>query len=133
MPAKGALGHRGWAGPMPIRSRGPHAYVFQLFALDQAPGLPASFTLDDVTAAIKEVTSSAVPGWTGHAKSASTQNEDSRSGRPSGWATPSPRSDRAAGAAPDARSGAGPMAAGFGHRPPPTVSALDVGTSVGHE
>jgi phosphatidylethanolamine-binding protein (PEBP) family uncharacterized protein len=42
---------------MPPRSHGPHAYVFQLFALDQAldqaPGLPASFTLDDVIAAIK--------------------------------------------------------------------------------
>jgi hypothetical protein len=38
---------------MPIRSHGPHAYVFQLFALDQAAGLPASFTLDDVIAAIK--------------------------------------------------------------------------------
>ena len=54
---KGALGHRGWAGPMPVRSHGPHAYVFQLFALDQAldraPGLPAGFTLDDVLAAIK--------------------------------------------------------------------------------
>src|SRR3984957_2506064 len=50
---KGALGHRGWAGPMPIRSHGPHAYVFQLFAVDQAPDLPASFTLDDVIAAIK--------------------------------------------------------------------------------
>ncbi len=50
---KGALGHRGWAGPMPIRSHGPHAYVFQLFALDQASGQPASFTLDDVIAAIQ--------------------------------------------------------------------------------
>jgi Raf kinase inhibitor-like YbhB/YbcL family protein len=50
---KGALGRRGWAGPLPIRSHGPHAYVFQLFALDQATGLPASFTLDDVLAAIK--------------------------------------------------------------------------------
>jgi hypothetical protein len=49
---KGAFGRRGWAGPMPLRSHGPHAYVFQLFALDQAPGLPASFTLDDVVAAI---------------------------------------------------------------------------------
>ena len=49
---KGALGHRGWAGPMPIRSHGPHAYVFQLFALDQAPGLPAGFTLDQAMAAI---------------------------------------------------------------------------------
>jgi hypothetical protein len=50
---KGTLGRRGWAGPMPPRSHGPHAYAFQLFALDQAPGLPASFTLDDVIAAIK--------------------------------------------------------------------------------
>jgi Raf kinase inhibitor-like YbhB/YbcL family protein len=49
---KGALGRRGWAGPMPIRSHGPHAYVFQLFALDQATGLPAGFTRDQVTAAI---------------------------------------------------------------------------------
>jgi Raf kinase inhibitor-like YbhB/YbcL family protein len=50
---KGALGRRGWAGPMPPRSHGPHAYAFQLFALDKAPGLPASFALDDVIAAIK--------------------------------------------------------------------------------
>jgi hypothetical protein len=42
---------------MPVRSHGPHAYVFQLFAVDQAvdraPGLAAGFTLDDVIAAIK--------------------------------------------------------------------------------
>jgi Raf kinase inhibitor-like YbhB/YbcL family protein len=50
---KGPLGHRGWAGPMPIRSHGPHAYVFQLFALDQATGLPVSFDLDDAVSAIK--------------------------------------------------------------------------------
>jgi phosphatidylethanolamine-binding protein (PEBP) family uncharacterized protein len=49
---KGALGRRGWAGPMPIRSHGPHTYAFQLFALDQTPGLPASFTLDEAIAAI---------------------------------------------------------------------------------
>jgi Raf kinase inhibitor-like YbhB/YbcL family protein len=49
---RGGLGHRGWAGPMPIRSHGPHAYVFQLFALDQAPALPARFALDEVIAAI---------------------------------------------------------------------------------
>ncbi|MFF3000794.1 YbhB/YbcL family Raf kinase inhibitor-like protein [Streptomyces sp. NPDC057950] len=49
---KGALGRRGWAGPMPIRSHGPHSYVFQLFALDAASGPAADFTLDDVTAAI---------------------------------------------------------------------------------
>ena len=50
---KGALGRRGWAGPMPVRSHGPHVYAFQIFALDEAPSLPASFTLDDVIAAIK--------------------------------------------------------------------------------
>jgi Raf kinase inhibitor-like YbhB/YbcL family protein len=49
---KGALGHRGWAGPLPPRSHGPHAYVFQLFALDQASGLPAGFALSAATAAI---------------------------------------------------------------------------------
>ena len=49
---KGPLGRRGWAGPMPPRSHGPHAYVFQLFALDQAPSLPASFTLDQLIAAM---------------------------------------------------------------------------------
>jgi len=49
---KGPLGRRGWAGPMPIRSHGPHAYVFQLFALDQAPGLPVGCSVDQVTAAI---------------------------------------------------------------------------------
>jgi phosphatidylethanolamine-binding protein (PEBP) family uncharacterized protein len=49
---KGALGRRGWAGPLPIRSHGPHTYAFQLFAVDQPPGLPARFTLDDVTTAI---------------------------------------------------------------------------------
>ena len=36
---------------MPPRSHGPHTYVFQLFALDQAPSLPASFTLNEVIAA----------------------------------------------------------------------------------
>jgi Raf kinase inhibitor-like YbhB/YbcL family protein len=49
---KGALGRRGWAGPMPIRSHGPHAYVFQLFALDLAAGLPAGFTIEEAIAAI---------------------------------------------------------------------------------
>jgi hypothetical protein len=44
---KGALGHRGWAGPLPLRSHGPHSYVFQLFALDNKLGLPDKFTLAD--------------------------------------------------------------------------------------
>ena len=51
---KGGLGRRGWAGPLPIRSHGPHAYVFQLFALDQTPGLPAGCALDEVIAAIAD-------------------------------------------------------------------------------
>ena len=49
---KGAASRRGWAGPMPIRSHGPHTYVFQFYALDQALALPASFTLKHVLAAI---------------------------------------------------------------------------------
>lgn len=44
---KGALGRRGWAGPLPPRSHGPHTYVFQLFALDQPVNLPEKFTLAD--------------------------------------------------------------------------------------
>lgn len=36
---------------MPVRSRVAHAYPFQLFAFDRAPGLPASFTLNDVIVA----------------------------------------------------------------------------------
>jgi Raf kinase inhibitor-like YbhB/YbcL family protein len=49
---KGPVGHRGWAGPLPPRSHGPHSYVFQLFALDDHPVLPDTFTLDDTLAAI---------------------------------------------------------------------------------
>ena len=51
---KGALGRRGWAGPMPLRSHGPHSYVFQLFALDYQPVLPDTFTLTDVVHAMTE-------------------------------------------------------------------------------
>jgi hypothetical protein len=50
---KGPLGRLGWAGPMPVRSHGPHTYVFQLFALDQVISLPARCTLDQVTAALE--------------------------------------------------------------------------------
>ncbi len=49
---KGLLGHRGWAGPKPPRSHGPHSYVFQLFALDYRPDLADKFTLDDALAAM---------------------------------------------------------------------------------
>ncbi|MFC5502891.1 YbhB/YbcL family Raf kinase inhibitor-like protein [Lysinimonas soli] len=44
---KGGLGRRGYSGPLPIRSHGPHSYVFQLFALDRRVDLPETFTLDD--------------------------------------------------------------------------------------
>lgn len=43
---------RGWFGPMPIRSHGPHSYVFQIFALDQNLDLPTKFTLKDILRAI---------------------------------------------------------------------------------
>jgi len=44
---RGPFGRLGWAGPMPIPSHGPHAYVFQLFALSMPLELPARFTLAD--------------------------------------------------------------------------------------
>lgn len=49
---KGALGRRGWSGPMPVRSHGPHSYVFQLFALDHRLDLPDKFALDDALRAM---------------------------------------------------------------------------------
>jgi hypothetical protein len=49
---KGGLGHRGWAGPMPPRSHGPHSYVFELFALDHRTGLGEEFGLGEVLAAM---------------------------------------------------------------------------------
>jgi Raf kinase inhibitor-like YbhB/YbcL family protein len=50
---KGALGHRGWAGPMPIPSHGPHFYVFQLFAADEPLDLPDGFRVDDALRALR--------------------------------------------------------------------------------
>jgi phosphatidylethanolamine-binding protein (PEBP) family uncharacterized protein len=38
---------------MPVRSHGPHAYVFQLFALDEVVALADGFSLDSAIAAIK--------------------------------------------------------------------------------
>lgn len=49
---KGPLGRRGWAGPMPVRSHGPHSYVFQLFALDRRLDLPGKFPLADALRAM---------------------------------------------------------------------------------
>jgi Raf kinase inhibitor-like YbhB/YbcL family protein len=49
---RGPLGRRGYNGPLPPRSHGPHAYVFQLFAVDVAVDLPDRFSLDETVAAI---------------------------------------------------------------------------------
>jgi Raf kinase inhibitor-like YbhB/YbcL family protein len=48
----GALDRRGWAGPAPIPSHGPHFYVFQLFALDHSLELPERFALADALRAM---------------------------------------------------------------------------------
>ena len=48
----GPAGRRGYAGPAPIPSHGPHSYVFQLFALDAQLALPARFSLGDVVDAM---------------------------------------------------------------------------------
>ena len=48
----GPLGRRGYAGPAPIPSHGPHSYVFQLFALDRPTNLPARFSLDGAVRAM---------------------------------------------------------------------------------
>lgn len=44
---KGVAGHRGWLGPMPMASHGPHTYVLQLFALDRRSELRDKFSLAD--------------------------------------------------------------------------------------
>ncbi|MCS5735023.1 YbhB/YbcL family Raf kinase inhibitor-like protein [Herbiconiux daphne] len=49
---RGGLGRRGYSGPLPIRSHGPHTYAFQLFALDQNLTLADPFTLDDTLHAL---------------------------------------------------------------------------------
>ncbi|WP_158437890.1 YbhB/YbcL family Raf kinase inhibitor-like protein [Naasia lichenicola] len=43
---RGPFGRRGWAGPLPLPSHGPHTYAFQLFAVDRRLDLPESFTLE---------------------------------------------------------------------------------------
>ena len=49
---RGVFGRRGWMGPMPPRSHGPHAYVFQLFAVDAHLALPPKFGLAEVLGVI---------------------------------------------------------------------------------
>jgi Raf kinase inhibitor-like YbhB/YbcL family protein len=48
-----SMGRRGYFGPAPVPSHGPHAYVFQLFALDQAADLSPEFTGKQALAAIR--------------------------------------------------------------------------------
>lgn len=50
---KSSLGKHGYLGPMHIPGHGPHHYVFQLLALDQASGLTASATKKRVLRAIQ--------------------------------------------------------------------------------
>ena len=49
---RGPLGRRGYAGPLPIHSHGPHSYVFQLFALDTRIVVPQKFGVDDAVRAM---------------------------------------------------------------------------------
>ncbi|GAB3398437.1 YbhB/YbcL family Raf kinase inhibitor-like protein [Schumannella luteola] len=48
---RGVAGRRGWVGPMPVPSHGPHLYAFQLFAVDAPLTLADDFGLDDLAAA----------------------------------------------------------------------------------
>ena len=50
---KASVGRLGWVGPMPVPGHGPHAYVFQLFALDTALGLSQGFCRDELVAAME--------------------------------------------------------------------------------
>lgn len=49
---RGTAGRRGWGGPMPVPSHGPHSYVFQLFAVNEPLDLPEKFTLDEALGAL---------------------------------------------------------------------------------
>jgi len=46
------FGDKRWGGPCPPEGKGPHRYVFALYATDAALGLDASASADDVRAAI---------------------------------------------------------------------------------
>ncbi len=48
-----SMGRSGYHGPAPVPSHGPHAYVFQLFALDKPADLPPEFTGKQALAAIR--------------------------------------------------------------------------------
>jgi Raf kinase inhibitor-like YbhB/YbcL family protein len=46
------FGDRRWGGPCPPEGKGPHRYVFALYATDAALGLDSSASADDVRSAI---------------------------------------------------------------------------------
>jgi Raf kinase inhibitor-like YbhB/YbcL family protein len=49
---RGSFGREGYAGPRPIPGHGPHAYVFQLFALDSSLALPVDASPDAIIQAM---------------------------------------------------------------------------------
>jgi Raf kinase inhibitor-like YbhB/YbcL family protein len=53
-PAEGrnGFGHSGYGGPAPPPGHGPHRYFFRLFALDAAPELEASASMQGLEAAV---------------------------------------------------------------------------------
>ena len=46
------FGDRDWGGPCPPEGKGPHRYVFALYALDKPLGLGADASADDVRSAV---------------------------------------------------------------------------------
>jgi phosphatidylethanolamine-binding protein (PEBP) family uncharacterized protein len=50
---RGSFGREGYAGPRPIPGHGPHAYVFQLFALGSTLSLPTDASADAILQAMR--------------------------------------------------------------------------------
>jgi Raf kinase inhibitor-like YbhB/YbcL family protein len=48
------FGDRRWGGPCPPEGKGPHRYVFALYATDAPLGLDSSASADDVRSAISK-------------------------------------------------------------------------------
>jgi Raf kinase inhibitor-like YbhB/YbcL family protein len=46
------FGDRSWGGPCPPEGKGPHRYVFALYALDKPLGLKADASADEVRSAV---------------------------------------------------------------------------------
>jgi Raf kinase inhibitor-like YbhB/YbcL family protein len=49
---KNGFGDRRWGGPCPPKGKGPHHYVFALYALDKRLGLGGSASADEVRSAV---------------------------------------------------------------------------------